>query len=86
MFVVDRHRPNESIVHRDGCNILKPRARVPPTSLIKRSFHKYTFLVLSFYEALSDLQPRWDLILKKRGAEVRRESNKFKEGFNSLKG
>ena len=56
------------------------------TSLIKRSLHKYTFLALSSYESLSALQPRWDQILKKRAAEVRRESNELKEGLNSLKG
>ena len=56
------------------------------TFLIKRSLHKYTFLALSSYEAQSALQPRSEQILKKRGAEVRRESNELKEGLNSLKG
>ena len=45
------------------------------TSLIKRSLHKYTFLALSSYAALSSLQPQWDRLLAR---ERRRITNSKK--------
>ena len=52
-------------------------------ALIKKALHKHTFLALSAYEALLDLQLQWEDILTRRGADSR--GNELKEGLATLR-
>ncbi|KAJ7184391.1 Cullin repeat-like-containing domain protein [Mycena filopes] len=54
-------------------------------SFIKRSLHKYAFLALSAYEALLELQPRWDTLLARRGSE-NAKANELRDGLGTLRG
>jgi exocyst complex protein 7 len=54
-------------------------------ALIKRSLQKHAFLALSTFESLSALQPRWDVLLERRGADARRDRNELKEGLHALR-
>ncbi|KAJ6554308.1 exocyst complex component, exo70 subunit [Mycena capillaripes] len=54
-------------------------------SFIKRSLHKYAFLALASYDALLDLQPRWDTLLARRGSE-NAKANELKDGLGTLRG
>ncbi|KAJ7717365.1 Cullin repeat-like-containing domain protein [Mycena maculata] len=54
-------------------------------AFIKRSLHKYAFLALSSYEALLALQPRWDMLLARRGAD-NSKANELKDGLGTLRG
>ncbi|KAI0341310.1 hypothetical protein BDW22DRAFT_289045 [Trametopsis cervina] len=51
-------------------------------SLIKRSLHKYTFLALSVYGNLSNLQSRWDDLMCRRPG---RKENELKDGLHSIR-
>lgn len=53
-------------------------------ALIKRSLHKYAFLALAAYEALVALQPSWDTLLARRGAE-NAKANELKDGLGTLR-
>ncbi|KAF7307897.1 hypothetical protein MKEN_01150400 [Mycena kentingensis (nom. inval.)] len=53
-------------------------------SLIKRSLHKYSFLALASYEALSSLSGLWDNLLTRRGAE-NAKANELKDGLTTLR-
>ncbi|KAJ7851811.1 Cullin repeat-like-containing domain protein [Mycena olivaceomarginata] len=54
-------------------------------AFIKRSLHKYAFCALASYEALLDLQPRWDILLARRGSE-NAKANELKDGLSTLRG
>ncbi|KAJ7918299.1 Cullin repeat-like-containing domain protein [Mycena leptocephala] len=54
-------------------------------AFIKSSLHKYAFLALASYEALLDLQPRWDTLLARRGSE-NAKANELKDGLSTLRG
>ncbi|KAJ6529055.1 Cullin repeat-like-containing domain protein [Mycena vulgaris] len=53
-------------------------------AFIKRSLHKYAFLALSAYEALGELQPRWDTLLARRGPE-NAKANELRDGLGTLR-
>ncbi|KAJ7153068.1 Cullin repeat-like-containing domain protein [Mycena crocata] len=53
-------------------------------AFIKRSLHKYAFLALSSFEALLALQPRWDVVLARRGPEYAK-ANELKDGLGTLR-
>jgi exocyst complex protein 7 len=50
-------------------------------AIVKRSLNKYTFLALSAYSALLDIQPIWDDIITKRASR----RDELKDGLLSIR-
>lgn len=54
-------------------------------TLLKKSLSKYNFLALSAYDGLLSLQPHWNDLLSRRGADHAEDKNELKEGLHALR-